>query len=51
MTSTKVPPRVHHRLKVLIAPIAFVPTVLMIPDRTLTPQAMAAISTLERLRF
>ena len=50
MTRTNVPPNVHHRLNALMCPIALVPTVLMIPERMFTPQAIAAISTLVRVR-
>ncbi len=45
ITRTKVPPMVHQRLKELIWPTAFVPTVLSIPDARLTPHAIAVIST------
>ena len=50
ITSTNVPPSVHQTLKPLILPIAFVPTVLIIPERILTPQAIAATSTLVKAR-
>lgn len=50
MTSTSVPPRVHHRLKVLMLPMAFVPMVLMMPDAMFTPHAIAVTSTLVRVR-
>lgn len=45
MTNTKVPPRVHHTLNALSAPIAFVPMVLITPDMMFTPHAIAATST------
>lgn len=50
MTRTNVPPSVHHKLNVLICPIALVPIVLMIPDKMFTPHAIAATSTLVRVR-
>lgn len=49
ITKTRVPPKVHHKLKVLMVPIALVPMVLIIPDMILTPHAMAAISTLDKV--
>lgn len=51
MTSTKVPPRVHQTLNVLMPPIAFVPTVFIMPDAMFTPNAITAISTRVRMRL
>lgn len=49
MARTSVPPSVHQTLNVLIRPIAFVPTVLIMPENMFMAHAIAVISTLVKV--